>query len=137
MAKAKKILLIEDDAEVADLTASLLKLNHYEVEVAYNGKEGLNKVEHRPDIVLLDITLPDMEGYEVCHYIREDERFKDMPIIMVSARDHTSDKVEGLYVGADDYVTKPFDSLELLARIESVLRRSQPFQNKDNPPKES
>jgi EAL domain-containing protein (putative c-di-GMP-specific phosphodiesterase class I)/CheY-like chemotaxis protein len=118
-----QILIIDDDREFTSLTTSFLDSRNYKVMVANTGTEGLAKVEHNPDLVLLDLTLPDMEGFEICRKIREDRRFRHIPIIILSARDAPLDKIKGLYIGADDYVTKPFDREELIARIGAVLRR--------------
>ena len=114
---------MEDDIDIAHLTASLLESRKYLVEVASNGIEAMAKAGNMPDIILLDVTLPDMEGHEVCRNLRENARLQKIPIIMVTGRDALADKVEGLHTGADDYITKPFDSAELFARIEAVLRR--------------
>ena len=120
----KQILLVDDDMDLVDLTAELLRSRHYKVDIARTGSDALDKVRHNPDLILLDRNLPDMEGLEICRKIRDDKRLRSIPIIILSGRDSSIDKIEGLYVGADDYVTKPFDIEELLARIEAVLRRS-------------
>jgi two-component system, OmpR family, alkaline phosphatase synthesis response regulator PhoP len=121
----RKILLVEDDIDVADLTRSLLESRKFLVEVAHSGSAALQKAGANPDLILLDVTLPDMEGYDVCRRLRENDHLRAIPIIMVSARDALADRIEGLYAGADDYITKPFDTVELFARIEAVLRRAQ------------
>ena len=119
------ILIVDDDENLSRLLARLLQMRQYGVDIAHSGQEAMEKVQRRPDLVLLDLNLPDMEGLEICRRIREDKRFSQIPIIILSGRDAVSEKVEGLYVGADDYVTKPYEDEELIARVEAVLRRSQ------------
>jgi len=120
-----KILTVEDDPHVASLIESLLAGRDFETDMAYTGEDALEKIKGHPDLILLDRGLPDMEGMEVCRRIREDKRFRGIPIIILSAKDKIAERVEGLYIGADDYVTKPFDNSELIARIEAVLRRGE------------
>jgi DNA-binding response OmpR family regulator len=118
-----KILLVDDAPDVVEAVRLGMMLQWREVEVddASTGSAALDLVERdSPDLVLLDIGLPGMDGYEV---LREIRAFSDVPVIMLTAQDSTMDKVKGLELGADDYVTKPFDHLELLARIKAVLRR--------------
>jgi two-component system KDP operon response regulator KdpE len=118
-----KILIVEDSALVVESVTLAFQLQWADVEIVSSAEGGkaIDLVEsERPDLVLLDIGLPDIDGYKVLEAIRE---FSDIPVIMLTARDETMDKVKGLELGADDYVTKPFDHLELLARIRSVLRR--------------
>ncbi len=118
-----KILIVDDAPEVVESVRLGFMLQWREVDVIGAGEGGaaVDLVEREaPDLVLLDIGLPDIDGYEVLRQIRE---FSDVPVIMLTARDDTMDKVKGLELGADDYVTKPFDHLELLARVRAVLRR--------------
>lgn len=118
-----KILVVDDAPEVAESIEIGLSLQWRDVTIlrAASGSEALDVIEReRPDLVLLDIGLPDTDGYEV---VKEIRRFSDVPVVMLTARDEQMDKVKGLELGADDYVTKPFDHLELLARIKAVLRR--------------
>jgi DNA-binding response OmpR family regulator len=118
-----KILIVEDSALVVESVSLAFQLQWADVEIVSSagGGKAIDLVEsERPDLVLLDVGLPDIDGYKVLEAIRE---FSDIPVIMLTARDETMDKVKGLELGADDYVTKPFDHLELLARIRSVLRR--------------
>src|SRR5690554_2278976 len=117
-----RILIIEDEKQLARLMELELYHEGYEIEVAYTGKEGLKKVkENGFQLILLDLMLPEIDGYEVCKRIRE---FSEIPIIMVTARDAVPDKVKGLDIGADDYLTKPFSTEELMARIRACLRRN-------------
>ena len=126
---SKKALVIEDDANIAELLRLYLERDGFEVRTAGDGGAGLEEFRtYQPDIVLLDIMLPVLDGWGVLREIRRDSR---TPIIMLTARSETPDKVSGLEQGADDYITKPFEVKELLARIHAVLRRSdEPEQEK-------
>jgi len=116
-----KVLLVEDEPNIADFIRRGLIHQEFEVEVAHSGREGLAKArDNLPDVVLLDLMLPDMDGVDVCRRLRAAD---DIPIIMLTARDAVPDKVGGLEAGADDYMTKPFEFDELLARIKAALRR--------------
>jgi two-component system KDP operon response regulator KdpE len=118
-----KFLIIDDDADITESVRLGFGLQWREVEVisADNGDDGLRLLEEQaPDLVLLDVGLPSRDGYEI---LRELRGFTDVPVIMLTARDDVADKVKGLELGADDYITKPFDHLELLARVRAVLRR--------------
>ena len=121
----KTILLVEDDPVAVENISGLLKSRNYKVECAITGGEALEKAKNHPDLIILDRYLPDIEGLEVCRKIRIDKRLKSIPIVILTARDTIAEKIEGLYVGADDYITKPFECEELLARIEATLRRSR------------
>jgi DNA-binding response OmpR family regulator len=117
-----KILIIEDESTLAETLAYNLREEGHEAVVALDGLIGLEKVRReRPDLVILDLMLPKLEGLEVCRLIRRDS---DVPIIMLTAKSRELDKVVGLELGADDYVTKPFSMVEMLARIKAALRRS-------------
>jgi DNA-binding response OmpR family regulator len=123
MAK-NRILLVEDDRALAHVLSQDLRHSGYDVECISNGNLVIDCVERfRPDLVLLDIVLPGKDGFEVCRLIR---RKSQAPVIMVTARDSKADKLTGLDTGADDYVTKPFDFDEFMARIRAVLRRARP-----------
>ncbi len=123
-----RILLIEDEEKIARFMELELIHEGYQVVVTSKGVEGINRLKDEEfQLVLLDIMLPGIDGIEVCSHIRE---FSDIPIIMVTARDAISDKVKGLDIGADDYITKPFAIEELLARIRALLRRSD--ENEDD-----
>lgn len=122
-----KILIIEDEKPIARFLELELKHEGYDVDVVYDGREGLKKIESVDyDLVLLDIMLPGLNGIEVCRRVRQ---FSSVPIIMLTAKDDISDKVMGLDIGADDYMTKPFAIEELLARIRVIKRKSA--SNKD------
>ncbi len=117
------ILIVEDDRSISSLLEQTLREHGYEVALARDGPAALaSNRKSRPDLILLDISLPGMDGYEVCRRIRQDSL---TPILMLTARDEEPDKVIGLELGADDYVTKPFGMRELLARIRALLRRGQ------------
>ena len=119
---AKTVLIVEDDRNIADLLRLYLEKEGYEVVIAPDGLKGVEKFrEVHPSLVLLDVMLPGMDGWGVCRTIRSESK---TPIIMLTAKSETEDKVSGLKQGADDYITKPFEMKEVLARIEAVLRRS-------------
>lgn len=116
-----RVLVIEDDLGIADVIRRALIYQQYEVDLAHTGAQGLEAARDRlPDVVILDLMLPDMDGVDVCKRLRAAD---EVPIIMLTARDATSDKVQGLEAGADDYITKPFEFDELFARIKAALRR--------------
>ena len=120
----KTVLIVEDDQHIANLLEIYLKKEGYNVQTASDGGQGLQMYRAlKPDLVLLDVMMPVMDGWAVCRAIRADSQ---TPIIMLTAKSETSDKVQGLRAGADDYITKPFEMKEVLARIEAVLRRSAP-----------
>ena len=119
---AISVLVVEDDRNIAQLVQLYLEKEGYAVTIAYDGGEGLAKYRAiQPDLVLLDVMMPVMDGWDVCRAIRAEAQ---TPIIMLTAKGEIDDKVNGLKVGADDYITKPFEMREVLARIEAVLRRS-------------
>jgi two-component system response regulator VicR len=116
-------MIVEDEKPIADIIKFNLEKEGYDVECVYNGLEAIEKaLAHPPDLMLLDLMLPGADGLEVCRRIRQQHSF---PIIMLTAKDSELDKVLGLEMGADDYVTKPFSNRELLARIKANLRRTQ------------
>lgn len=119
---AKKILVVDDERNIVNIIAYNLKKAGYEVITAYDGKSGYEKtLSEKPDLILLDVMMPVMDGYEVCREIRKS---LNTPIIMLTARAEETDKVLGLEIGADDYVTKPFGVRELMARVKANLRRT-------------
>ena len=118
------ILIIEDDEAILKILRRVLTYEGYQVDTALDGKSGLSMAhEGRPDFIILDWMLPGMDGLEVCHHLRETG---STPILMLTAKDTIQDRVQGLDAGADDYVVKPFELDELLARIRALLRRTQP-----------
>ena len=119
---ATKILIVEDDNNIADLLRLYLEKENYEVSIASDGGKGVEQFRRfQPDLVLLDLMLPVLDGWGVCRTIRAESK---TPVIMLTAKGETEDKVNGLKQGADDYITKPFEMQEVLARIEAVLRRT-------------
>jgi two-component system, OmpR family, alkaline phosphatase synthesis response regulator PhoP len=119
--KTQSVLIVEDESSIASFVSLYLKKAGYDVEVAATGAEALDKAEHSPSLIVLDLMLPDMDGIDVCRRLR---KRSDVPILMLTARDEDVDKIIGLEVGADDYMTKPFNPRELVARIKSILRRA-------------
>lgn len=127
MMKETKVLVVDDERRYRELLEMDLSRRGYRVFTAADGLRALQLVDEvSPDLVLLDVMLPDLDGYEVCRRIRE---ISSVPVIMLTARVEEADKVRGLRIGADDYVTKPFSAIELLARVEAVLRRAEPAQH--------
>jgi two-component system response regulator VicR len=124
------ILVVEDEELIAEMIQYNLEKSGYKVEVVYDGVSAIHSVEKKvPDLILLDIMLPSMNGFEVCRQIRKSHT---MPILMLTAKETESDKVQGLKLGADDYITKPFSPQELVARVEAQLRRANIFNNNQN-----
>ena len=122
----EKILIADDDEAIVHLIEVNLKLEGYEVIIARDGEEALQLVhESMPDLVLLDVMMPKIDGYEVCERIRSDGRVRHVNVIMLTAKSLSADKIVGLTAGADDYVLKPFDPMELIARVRSTLRRTR------------
>ncbi len=117
----RKILIIEDDELIAQLERDYLEINGFETEIAVNGDEGLNLALNKEfDLILLDLMLPSKDGFQICREIR---KIKEIPIIMVTAKKESIDKIRGLGLGADDYIVKPFDPSELVARVNAHLSR--------------
>ncbi|MCR4791867.1 MAG: response regulator transcription factor [Lachnospiraceae bacterium] len=122
MVDKQRILIVDDDNNIAELISLYLVKECYETLIVNDGESALSKIpEFNPDLMLLDIMLPGIDGYEVCRRVRTTS---ELPIIMLSAKGETFDKVLGLQLGADDYIEKPFDSKEMVARVKAVLRRS-------------
>ena len=116
-----KILIIEDEEAIADLERDYLEISGFEVEIAHRGDEGLKRaLEEDFNLIILDLMLPEVDGFEICRQVRE---AKNTPIIMVSAKKDDIDKIRGLGLGADDYMTKPFSPSELVARVKAHLDR--------------
>ena len=127
-----KILIVDDDKDIVELLSIYVKNEGYDVEKAYNGKEAITKINTNPDIdlMILDVMMPQLDGMAVVRAVRKDSQ---IPILMLSAKTDDLDKIQGLVQGADDYVTKPFNPLEVMARVKSLLRRSQ-HEVKNNEP---
>jgi len=125
MTLPEKILVVDDERDIVDLISYNLEKEGFSVIKAYNGEEALKQIKiKRPHLMILDLMLPGIQGIEVCRLIRNDPEYSTLPVIMLTAKGEEIDKVLGLEVGADDYITKPFSVRELLARIHTVLRRS-------------
>lgn len=126
---AINILVVDDEEAIADLVEVYLKSENYNVLKCYNGKDALKCVEKEDiDLAILDVMLPDIDGFDICQKIRENHHF---PVIMLTARDENIDKITGLTIGADDYITKPFQMLELVARVKAQLRRVTKYNQQD------
>ena len=122
--RAARVLIVEDDEAIAEVVQRMLRIDGYKTEIARDGAAGLTlAASFDPDLVILDLGLPQIDGTEVARRLREDS---DVPILVLTARDATESKVEGLDAGADDYLVKPFERDELLARLRSLLRRRPP-----------
>ncbi len=119
----KTILVVDDEKNIRDLLKFNFENEGYDVVVAKDGKEALEKVKESIDLVVLDLMLPEIDGLNVCKKIRNDEKLGDLPIIMLTAKSEDIDRIIGLELGADDYVTKPFNTRELIARVKALLRR--------------
>ena len=130
----EKILIIEDEISIAELEKDYLEINGYNVEMEHTGTEGLNNVLlNKYDLIILDIMLPDINGFEICKKIREES---NVPLLMVSARGEDIDKIRGLGLGADDYITKPFSPNELVARVKAHISRYNRLVEENKEPKE-
>ncbi len=120
-----RILVVEDDPDIADLLRHFLERAEHDVDVLTQGTDALRRVRsHTPDLVILDRMLPGVDGLEICRQLRAQPETADMPVIMVTARAEESDRIVGLELGADDYITKPFSAKEVVARVSALLRRS-------------
>ena len=128
----KKVLIIEDEKAISDIIKFNLTKEGFEVETAYDGQDGLDKaLAGKPDLILLDVMLPLMDGFQVCKKVRETS---SVPILMLTAKEEEVDKVLGLELGADDYITKPFGMRELIARIKANIRRTDLIANLQDEP---
>ena len=122
----KKIVLAEDEPQIARLVEFKLKKEGYQVVSKGNGEEALAAIKaEKPDLILLDVMMPVMDGYEVLRRVKEDENLKNIPVVMLTAKAQEKDVVKGIDLGADDYITKPFHPAELLARVKRILGREK------------
>jgi len=122
----QQILIVEDEIDIAELIAFNLERSGYKVIKAHDGISGTNlALQHRPDLIILDIMLPGRDGYGVFKELRRDTRTSNTPVLMLTARSQTEDRIKGLEAGADDYLTKPFSPKELMLRVHAILKRSQ------------
>ncbi len=122
----QRVIIIEDERDIVELVRYNFRKEGFEVESFSRGREGLEYLHRNPaDLVLLDILLPDEDGFEICKRLRADERLKSLPVIFLTAKSEEMDRILGLEIGADDYVVKPFSPRELVARVKAVLRRQE------------
>jgi two-component system alkaline phosphatase synthesis response regulator PhoP len=129
---AARVLVAEDERDVAELLRYTLAREGFEVILAANGADALREArDSRPDVVLLDLMLPQVNGWELCRRLKQDPATRALPVIMLTARAEEGDKVLGFELGADDYVTKPFSTRELVARVRAVVRRSRPAETEE------
>lgn len=120
----KRILIIEDETQLVDMLKMRLEANDYRVIAAYDGQEGLEKArKQKPDLIILDLMLPKMDGYKLCGLLKKDARYSKIPIVMFTARAQEEDRKLGEEVGAEAYITKPFEPEVLLGKIEELLKR--------------
>ncbi|HNK63815.1 MAG TPA: response regulator, partial [Anaerolineales bacterium] len=121
-----RLLVVEDDLDIANMLKIYFTGLHFDVDVANRGRDALEKTKHAlPHLIVLDIMLPDIDGYEVCRTLRTSTRTSHIPVIFLTQKDERSDKLQGLELGADDYITKPFDIEELKLRVQGAIRRSE------------
>ena len=126
------ILVVDDEENIRELIKFNLESEGYKVKTAVNGKEGLEYLDNTIDLIVLDLMLPEIDGLSVCRKIRSDNNYSSIPIIMLTAKGEEVDKILGLEMGADDYMTKPFSPRELVARIKAIMRRIDENNKKDN-----
>lgn len=120
----KKILVVDDEKDIVELIQYNLEQEGFEVIAAYNGKEALDAMDEKPDLIVLDVMMPGIDGYEVCTRVRDNEKYKNIPILFLTAKSSEFDEIHGLNLGADDYIPKPVSIKKLIARIKSNLRQS-------------
>src|SRR5215203_5057252 len=122
----KSILVIDDNQDIRDNTAEILELAHYKVFTAENGKKGVEQaLKEKPDLIVCDIMMPELDGYGVLHLVRKNAETQNIPFIFLTAKTERSDFRKGMEMGADDYITKPFDDIELLNAVEIRLKKSE------------
>jgi two-component system alkaline phosphatase synthesis response regulator PhoP len=122
----KKILIVDDEPDLVETVRYPLEMEGYQVLVAYNGEEGLNQArKDSPDLIILDLMLPKLDGYKVCRLLKFDERYKHIPILMLTAKTQEKDRLLGKETGADEYMTKPFDIDQLLEKVKSYLSKTE------------
>ena len=137
MIKKQKLLVVEDEDDIRELIAFNLEMSNLEVFKAKNGEEAIEIAEREyPDIIILDVMLPGIDGFEVCRYLKKNVATRDVPIIMLTARSEDADVVTGLEIGADDYITKPFSPRILIARVHAAMRRKNDGGNEQIAPRQ-
>ena len=130
----KKILLVDDEKDIVEFLKYNLELENFEVVVGYNGEEALEKLNENPDLIVLDIMMPKLDGFETCKKIREKKGFEDTPIIFLTAKAGEANEIKGLELGASDYIQKPISPKKLIARVKSNLRKSEYSSNQQSEP---
>ncbi len=126
MAEVKKILLVDDEPDILEFLKYSLEMNGFEVITALNGVDALLSLSQKPDLIILDIMMPKMDGYEVCQRIRENPDFKQTPLMFLTARSSEKDEIKGLELGATDFISKPISTNKLIARVKTNLRKAEP-----------
>ena len=122
----ESILIIEDEIDIANLVGFNFERNGYSVDIAHDGHEGLEKIlKNQPDLVILDLMLPEIDGYKILKKMQRDTRSHSIPVIMLTAKSQIDDRLKGLELGADDYITKPFSPKELILRAQAILKRNR------------
>ena len=120
----RKILVVDDEVDLVKTIQFSLELEGYKVLVSYNGEDALNQArKENPDLIILDLMLPKLDGYKVCRLLKFDEKYKHIPILMLTAKTQEKDKIVGMETGADEYITKPFDMDELMEKIKTYLNK--------------
>jgi len=120
----KRILVVDDEMDLVETVRFALELEGYDVLVAYNGEDGLNQArKENPDLILLDLMLPKLDGYKVCRLLKFDERYKHIPILMLTAKTQEKDRATGMETGANEYITKPFEMDELMKKVKNYLNK--------------
>jgi len=122
---ALKILVVDDEKDIVEFIQYNLEKEGFEVITAHNGNEALEAIKEKPDLVVLDVMMPGIDGYEVCEKIRLEDKYKSIPILLLTAKTREQDEIRGLELGADDYITKPVSIQKLIARIKSNIRQSE------------
>lgn len=124
MTKKLRILIVDDEKDMVDLLTMRFESVGYEVEVASDGQEGLEKVrKNKPDLIILDVMMPKLDGYHMCRLLKFDSTYRDIPVLMLTARGQEHERETGMNVGADAYIVKPFDGKELLTTVERLLKK--------------
>jgi DNA-binding response OmpR family regulator len=120
----KKILIVDDEVDLVETVRFPLEMEGFNVLVSYNGEDALNQArKEKPDLIILDLMLPKLDGYKVCRLLKFDEKYKHIPILMLTARTQEKDKIMGMETGADEYITKPFEMDDLMERVKSHLNK--------------
>ena len=130
----KKILLVDDEPDIVEFLKYNLEQQNFEVIVGHNGEEALRKLIDKPDLILLDVMMPKLDGFETCKRIRENKEFENVPIIFLTAKSGEIDEIKGLELGASDYIQKPISPNKLIARVKSNLRKAESFNLKQSGP---